>query len=472
MPATARYPRDLSAGSPTADPLRTEQCGAVVAGLMSVARHRLGMELAVITRRVADVLVVEHYDGDIKSFGITVGTTANYERARAALEGHLPQVVRYAGRDGRTADPALARRAGIGSYVVAPVLLPDGSVYGSLACMSHNPDPALRDRDASFLALIAGALSNCVSDHRGDWLGRDRVWRRISRLIDDGGPAMVFQPIYDRATLDVAGVEALARCPDTGPGSDAAGTSAVSATGTSTGPGNGPGAGGLDESSPQRWFADAASVGLGVELEIAAIRNALTALPWLPAGLPLSVNASPAAIVSGTLVGLLNAVPPERVIIEVTEHSRIDDYSTVRLALDSLRARGMRAALDDVGAGYAGLHQLLQLRPDIIKMDQSIIRKIEQDVSACRALATALVCLAEDIGATVLAEGVETARELEVLGEAGVHQVQGFLLARPGRLAAGPPPGTGGTRTIPTPAGIRTLTPRELSGYRNARPPG
>ncbi|OHV28289.1 diguanylate phosphodiesterase [Parafrankia soli] len=447
MPATARYPRDLSAGSPTVDPLHTEQCGAVVAGLMSVARHRLGMELAVITRRVADVLVVEHYDGDIESFGIAVGTTASYERTRAALEGRLPQVVRYAGRDGRTADPALARRVDIGSYVVAPVLLPDGSVYGSLACMSHNPGPALRDRDASFLALIADALSNCVSDHRGDWRERDRVWRRISRLIDDGGPAMVFQPIYDRATLDIAGVEALSRCP-----------------GTCTA--------GSDESSPQRWFADAASVGLGVELEVAAIRNALAALPWLPAGLPLSVNASPAAIVSGALIDLLATIPPERVIIEVTEHSRIDDYPTVMLALDALRGRGVRTALDDVGAGYAGLHQLLQLRPDIIKMDQSIIRKIGEDAPACRALATALVCFAEDIGATVLAEGVETSRELEVLGEAGVHQVQGFLLARPGMLASGPPPGTSGTRTIPTPTGTRTLTQRELAGYRNAWPPG
>ncbi|CAI7974891.1 Diguanylate phosphodiesterase with GAF sensor(S) [Frankia sp. Hr75.2] len=411
MPATARYPRDLSAGSPTVDPLHTEQCGAVVAGLMSVARHRLGMELAVITRRVADVLVVEHYDGDIESFGIAVGTTASYERTRAALGGRLPQVVRYAGRDGRTADPAL------------------------------------RDRDASFLALIADALSNCVSDHRGDWREQDRVWRRISRLIDDGGPAMVFQPIYDRATLDIAGVEALSRCPGTGTA-------------------------GSDESSPQRWFTDAASVGLGVELEVAAIRNALAALPWLPAGLPLSVNASPAAIVSGALIDLLATIPPERVIIEVTEHSRIDDYPTVMLALDALRGRGVRAALDDVGAGYAGLHQLLQLRPDIIKMDQSIIRKIGEDAPACRALVTALVCFAEDIGATVLAEGVETSRELEVLGEAGVHQVQGFLLARPGMLASGPPPGTSGTRTIPTPTGTRTLTQRELAGYRNAWPPG
>jgi len=94
------------------------------------------------------------------------------------------------------------------------------------------------------------------------------------------------------------------------------------------------------------------------------------------------------------------------------------------------RERGVRLAVDDTGAGYASLNHVLQLRPDIIKIDRSLITGLSSD-PARRSLVTALVLLALDLGASVTAEGVETPQELETLASLGVDDAQGYLLARP-----------------------------------------
>nr|MDT0667082.1 EAL domain-containing protein [Micromonospora sp. DSM 115978] len=137
---------------------------------------------------------------------------------------------------------------------------------------------------------------------------------------------------------------------------------------------------------------------------------------------------------------------PSRIVLEITEHDRIDDWPSMHAALAELRAAGVRIAVDDVGVGYAGLQQLHQLLPDFIKMDQYLVRGIDAD-PARRALATALVQFAEQTGSLVLAEGVETAAELGVLVGTGVHQAQGHYLAPPGPL--------------PLPVGADRVTPAE-----------
>ena len=120
-----------------------------------------------------------------------------------------------------------------------------------------------------------------------------------------------------------------------------------------------------------------------------------------------------------------------RLVIEITEHVAISDYDVQNEALKSLRERGVRLAVDDTGAGYASLSHVLQLRPDIIKIDRSLIARLPTD-PARRSLVTALVLLALDIGATVTGEGVEEeAAELETLATLGVGFAQGYFLARP-----------------------------------------
>jgi EAL domain-containing protein (putative c-di-GMP-specific phosphodiesterase class I) len=119
----------------------------------------------------------------------------------------------------------------------------------------------------------------------------------------------------------------------------------------------------------------------------------------------------------------------------LTEHHKISDYHGLRLYLDRFRARGFRIAVDDAGAGYAGLQHILSLRPDVIKLDIALTRNVDTD-PARRALSACLARFADEIGAEVIAEGIETAAELDTLQSLGIRWGQGFYLGRPALLPA------------------------------------
>ena len=120
-------------------------------------------------------------------------------------------------------------------------------------------------------------------------------------------------------------------------------------------------------------------------------------------------------------------------MLEVTEHSLISNYEEVRARLTPWRRQGLRLAVDDAGSGYASLRHILQLKPDVIKLDQSLIRDIDRNRDG-RALAAAMVCFARETGSSVVAEGVETGSELAALRRLKVGTAQGFLTGRPGAL--------------------------------------
>tara|TARA_R110000737_G_scaffold229075_1_gene242892 strand:- start:240 stop:773 length:534 start_codon:yes stop_codon:yes gene_type:complete len=160
------------------------------------------------------------------------------------------------------------------------------------------------------------------------------------------------------------------------------------------------------------------------------IRQALVHVPSLPDNVRLSVNASPETIASGLLTELLTTVRPDRLILEVTEHAIIENYSQLQVEIETLRSLGVRIAADDVGAGHSGLTQLLRMKPDVIKLDIELVRGIDQD-SAKRSLVMGMTHFAADIGAKLVAEGIETEAELETLRQLKVHKGQGYLLGRP-----------------------------------------
>jgi EAL domain-containing protein (putative c-di-GMP-specific phosphodiesterase class I) len=184
---------------------------------------------------------------------------------------------------------------------------------------------------------------------------------------------------------------------------------------------------------PDRWFAEAASVGLGVELELTAIEHALSILPELPEPLRMSVNAAPATFCSRELLGLLEESAPDRVIVELTEHVGIEDHPGLHRACRELRKLGADVAIDDTGTGFASLSMVLEVAPDFIKLDRDLINGIDFD-PVRRALASALVTFGNETGAKIIAEGIETADELEVLIDLGVAYAQGYFLGRPGSL--------------------------------------
>ncbi|MCF6746002.1 EAL domain-containing protein [Blastococcus sp. KM273128] len=185
------------------------------------------------------------------------------------------------------------------------------------------------------------------------------------------------------------------------------------------------------ERTPDEMFRRAESVGLGRALELLALQAALPLVADLPHGVALAVNASPSLLHDAELPRLLTEQPQlDRIVLEITERTQIDCYVRLHDVLAPLRARGMRLAVDDTGAGYSSLSHVLQLRPDIVKLDRSLISALNTD-PAQRSLVTAVALFAREIGATLTAEGIETPEQVAVLTELGVAKGQGFFLGRP-----------------------------------------
>jgi diguanylate cyclase (GGDEF)-like protein len=231
----------------------------------------------------------------------------------------------------------------------------------------------------------------------------------VRAVLDGDALQIVVQPIVCLATGRILGVEALSR---------------FSAPGGRT---------------PEDWFADAAAVGLGIELELRAASRALRTAAALSEPSYVSINLSPEALLAPATTALLTSgehLRPSRILVELTERTPVDDYDRLRQALKPLRAAGVRLAVDDAGAGYANFRHILNLDPQVIKIDRSLIQGIEAD-PARRALLAAVVTFAHGLGAAVVAEGLERVEELTTCVNLGIDAGQGYLFGRPAPVPAG-----------------------------------
>jgi GAF domain-containing protein len=123
-------------------------------------------------------------------------------------------------------------------------------------------------------------------------------------------------------------------------------------------------------------------------------------------------------------------------VVEITEHELADDLDVLEKELVALRERGARIAVDDAGAGYSGLQQVMRIQPDVIKLDRSLVMNLHED-PAKEALIDSFVRFARRTGASVCAEGIETMEELKLLADLDVTYGQGYVLARPAPEWAG-----------------------------------
>ena len=136
--------------------------------------------------------------------------------------------------------------------------------------------------------------------------------------------------------------------------------------------------------TPDVWFAEAAEVGMRVDLELVVLKHALDVLDVLPPLVRLSVNASPEAALDPRFAALLSHVPVNRLILEITENARIEAYEALTSMLAPLREQGMALAVDDAGAGYASFQHIIMLKPDMIKLDMTLTRGIDSDAAGAR----------------------------------------------------------------------------------------
>ncbi len=231
---------------------------------------------------------------------------------------------------------------------------------------------------------------------------RDVNWpAMLTRAMRGEGVRIVFQPVVDLTRGTVVGYEALTRFD------------------------------GYPVSSPDDWFSAARRVGRSAALEAMAMRKALAASDDLPPNTFLAINVGPDVLDHPEVLKVLSSHRNlSGIVIELTEHARIDSYVSLEPALNRLRSAGAMLAIDDAGAGYAGLQHLIGIRPHIIKLDRLLISGIDRDETK-RALVEMIGTFASRIDAWVLAEGIEHVGELDAVISLGVPMAQGYLLGRP-----------------------------------------
>jgi EAL domain-containing protein (putative c-di-GMP-specific phosphodiesterase class I) len=229
-----------------------------------------------------------------------------------------------------------------------------------------------------------------------------RSMSRISALLENQMLMTAFQPIYGLGDKNVVGVEALSRFV-----SD-------------------------DGAAAELWFAEAAAVGLGANLEFSALGSAAAAARDLPPHLFVSLNISPTSCLDPRLPELFEHIdlPVNRIVLELTETIPDEEYAQFIAAINPLRDQGLRIAVDDTHSGAGALSRMVHLRPDFLKVGRDVIGDVDTD-GLQRALTACLVDFSQQIGTTLVAEGIETVGELKVLTELGIDAGQGYLLGRP-----------------------------------------
>jgi EAL domain-containing protein (putative c-di-GMP-specific phosphodiesterase class I) len=369
--------------------------------LEAVRRH-LWMDVGYLSEFVGEDTLFREVDAPGLEALIKVGDSMPLEQVycRHILAGRLPELIPDTSVNAFAASLPITANVPIGAHVSVPIRRAGGDVYGMFCFLSTTPRPALNDRDLHIVRAFAGMVAEEMQRETAAREALERTTALVRQALQPGALSIFLQPICAIVGRAPLGFEALSRF--------------------------------LLEPvrRPDVWFADAAACGLSVELECAAIEAALSVYDEVPDPLTLSVNASPSTVCSGALSSVLGKRELDRLTLEITEHAAVESYDALNTHLAPLRARGLKLAIDDAGAGFAGLQHILRLQPDIIKLDMTLIRTIDSD-PARRALAGAMQMFARQTGAILVAEGVETCEELVTLGKLGFMRAQGHLLGEP-----------------------------------------
>lgn len=374
--------------------------------ILRTIRQHLGMDVAFLSRFADGKRIFQYVDALHPNHPVKVGGADPLEESycQRIVDGRLPELIRDAALYPAAAELPVTAALPVGAHLSVPIKLSDGGIYGTFCCFSHAPDHSLTERDLQIMRAFADLAAKQIEQDILAHQERQEIEQRIKSILDGDAPSIVYQPIFHLAENTIVGFESLSRFTAS------------------------------PLRSPDIWFNEAAKVGLGVALETKAIRTALHGLKYLPDSVYVAVNTSPETILSGTIASVFNDMPLTRLVLEITEHALIDRYEDIAAAIRPLRERGLRIAVDDAGAGYASFRHILNLAPDIIKLDISLTRNIDTDRSR-RALAAAITRFAEETGSKIVAEGVETACELHVLQDIGINKAQGYLLGKPAPIS-------------------------------------
>lgn len=371
-----------------------------IADLLRTARSSLGLSLAFLSRLEGDTQHLEVVESAIpllfKDGQTQVRSTSFCQRI---LDGALPPVIPSVKDFPEARALPAAKFPRIRSYLSVPVVLSDGTLYGTFCAAGFTADRDLQKRDQAVMEILAKAAAHILEPEVVEARVRDVAHARLDPILQAGGPLIVYQPIVDLRTGVRVGAEALSRFPVEW------------------------------QTTPDVVFAEAHRIGEGVRLERQAIERAASYLADVPGY--VGMNLSPDVLMDPGTQHTFAALPVERISLELSEHDPVRDYGELAACLGPWRERGMRLAIDDVGAGFSSLRHIVLTRPDSIKFDRSIVDGVHAD-PVLTTLIRSLVAFARDLGATTVAEGIETAQDAEALAMLEVDLGQGWFFGRPG----------------------------------------
>jgi len=375
---------------------------SVIADALDHVRSLMDMDFCYISEASEDEVTFRQVSARSQSDLVAAGRKVPLDEMFCGFiaKGEIPNVVTDTREVPVLRDLPFIQDANVQSLISVPIYRPSGGLFGMFCCFSQTPKPNLNQRDFEVVNMFTNLASRALHEELREVEVRNSATHAINDVIGSNAIEIHLQPIMSLSDQRPVAVEALSRFYDGRHG------------------------------GPMAWFQMAQDADMKVELELEAIKTALACLPHMPENIALSINASPDTIISDGLLPLLVKTSPTRIILEMTEHEVISNIGKLSLRLSEMRKQGIRLAIDDVGAGYAGLSTVLDLNADVLKLDRGLVSNIHTD-PAKQSLTKAMVHFARETNALLIAEGIELHPEDATLRSLGVHLGQGFIYAPP-----------------------------------------
>jgi EAL domain-containing protein (putative c-di-GMP-specific phosphodiesterase class I) len=398
MPSRLLFPySNLDSTSPCLD----ESFDFFIKQMLHSLRIRLDMEVAFISQFTHGRRVFKYIDNakDIDIIQVGASDPLDESYCQRVVDGRLPELIHNAQLLDAANELAATKLVPVGGHLSVPIYLTDGKLFGTYCTFCRHARMDLNDRDHALIRVFADITASLIENSKKEFKELKSRRNQIEKAIQDRDYYAVFQPIFHIKNNKLWGYEALTRFNQL-------------------------------KGTPDKIFEQADELGLGTQLGIEVIACALADSASFPQTVFINLNATPELILSGKLAEFFASYTSlNRYVLEITEHVIIQDYQEILLAIAPLRKKGMRLAIDDTGAGYASFRHILLLKPEIIKLDISLIRDIDQNEGK-QALASALVAFSRRGKHLLIAEGVETKEELAALRALGVDLVQGYLFSK------------------------------------------
>jgi EAL domain-containing protein (putative c-di-GMP-specific phosphodiesterase class I) len=393
---------DEIASSSHSDPVELLR---LIRSVVRELREFLHMDIAYVSQfhdEFQTFLAVD-FSTEGEQVGIREGDSTYLSKSfcKRVADGKLSNLIIDATTEPAVADIPETFAVPIKSFISAPIRMGDGKIFGSICCFSRSTCDWLTPQDASLLGLFSEFIARSFSV-KADTLNELFIRQQeISDIIKSKRYQILYQPIIEYPTKNIIGFEALTRFQRNNISGDT-----------------------------EEVFKIASAAGMAPQLELEIIQSAYEQFEPASDDQFLSVNLSPKTVESDAFFTAFPTWHEHALVLELTEHDAVENYASFNKKIDNLTGSGAKLAIDDAGSGYASFKHVVELNPEIIKIDASTIRGVNKNKNK-QGLIKAFVAYGDFTGTKIIAEGVESEEELDMLLALGVKLFQGYFFSQP-----------------------------------------